>query len=525
MTGKPWQAFVPMGGSGQRFLAAGHLLPKPMLDVDGQPMLAHVFADLVGCERLICAVRAEHLTTTGIADAIRALRPDATIVPVPAHKDGPVRTLLDAAHAIDPELPLLVHYADYATGWNFQHFRAWVDAQGWDAALDAYTGAMPHLGGATRYAGLRTEGDRVLEIREKHCFAPTLREGWHSAGSYWVRRAGDLLEAAEAVVQADARVAGEWFVSTALGHLVAQGMATGRFPLQFFHQWGTPEDLRTWRMWHDGMAQLDAQRAAAAQSTSRSVQLVLMAGRGQRFVAEGQPVPKPFVPVAGRPMVAQGLALLPRPPARVVVVRAEHVPLLPSLDLVDPPPHVVALDGVTAGQAISADLGLAHVPAGLPVLIAPCDAGHVFDLARWQALEGRADLDLVIFTAPWHQPAHWNPSGYGWADVAPDGRVRAIAVKQPVPGLPLAAQHVLTGQFWAPDAAGLRSAIADLIGADERVNGEFYLDSVARRLVAHGARVWAMPVDLWLSWGTPQELADFSYWNVLFRAGRSMGTP
>ena len=91
--------------------------------------------------------------------------------------------------------------------------------------------------------------------------------------------------------------------------------------------------------------------------------------------------------------------------------------------------------------------------------------------------------------------------------------------------MPLAAQQVLTGQCWARDAAGLRVAIADLLVADERVNGEFYLDSVARRLVAHGARVWAMPVDLWLSWGTPQELADFSYWNALFRAGRSMGTP
>ncbi len=518
---KPWQAFVPMGGSGQRFLAAGHALPKPLIDVDGRPMLAHLLADLAGCERLICGVRAEHLATTPIAAEILALRPDAVIVPVPAHKDGPVRTLLDAAHAIDPELPLLVHYADYATGWDFAHFRAWCLQNAWDAALDAYTGSFPHLGGPTRYAGLRVDGEQVLEIREKYCFAPTLREGWHSAGAYWVRRAGDLLAAADAVVQADTRVAGEWFVSTALGHLVAQGARTGLYPLAAFHQWGTPDDLRTWQAWQRGMARLDQPQPG----DSPSVQLVLLAGRGERFRADGEPLPKPFVAVAGRPMVAQGLALLPRPPQRVAVVRAEHVPLLATLGLDDAPLTVVPLDGVTAGQAISADLGLAAIAPRTPVLVVPCDAGLLFDRARWRALEARADVDLVVFTAPWHQPAHWQPASYGWADVAPDGRVRSIAVKEPVAGLPLAAQQVLTGQFWTPDAAQLRQAIGELVAADERVNGEFYLDSVARRLAAHGARVWAMPVDLWLSWGTPQELADFRYWNALFRQGRPLEAP
>jgi NDP-sugar pyrophosphorylase family protein len=523
MTDAPWQALVPMGGSGQRFRDAGYDLPKPLIDVDGRPMIAHVLADLAGCERVICAVRAEHLQQTPIADVIHALRPDAQIVAVPAHKDGPVRTLLDAAHAIDRDLPLLVHYADYATGWNFEQFRQWCAQNQWQAALDAYTGTMPHLGGPTRYAGLRTDGERVLEIREKHCFAATLREGWHSAGSYWVRRAGDLLDSAQQVIDADARVAGEHFVSTALGRLVAQGLKTGRFPLQFFHQWGTPEDLRAWQAWQRGMAQLDQQIRDAAQKSSRSAQLLLMAGRGNRFAAAGERLPKPFVPVAGGAMVAQGLALLPQPTLRLVVARTEHLERLRGLQLDAAPLQVLALDAVTAGQAISADLGLAQLPEHTPVLIAPCDAGHVLDLAKWQALETRDDVDLVVFTAPLHQPALWHPQSYGWADVAEDGRVRAIAVKQPIAGVPLAQQQVLTGQFWTPDAARLRAAIHDLVAADERVNGEFYLDSVAGRLVAQGARVWALPVTLWLSWGTPQEVADFHYWNALFRQDRPLG--
>ncbi len=525
MKSAPWQAFVPMGGSGQRFLNAGHELPKPLIVVDDRPMLAHVLADLAGCERLICGVREEHLRTTAIADEILRLRPDAQIVPVPAHKDGPVRTLLDAAHAIDPELPLLVHYADYATGWNFARFRAWCAAHEWEAALDVYTGHLPHLGGPTRYAGVRVDGERVLEIREKHSFTAEMRDGWHSAGGYWVKRAGDLLAAGRAVMNDDSRVSGEWFVSTALGHLVANGMRTARFPLEFFHQWGTPEDLRTWQQWQRGLTQLDAQIAAARDLRSRSTQVVLMAGRGQRFAVDGESVPKPFVPVAGAPMVVQGASLLPTPPRRVVVTRSEHIDDVLILPWPWVETELVAVDSVTQGQAISADLGLACVPPDAPVLVTPCDAGPLFSAQQWLELESLDSVDLVVWTAPWHQPAHWKPTSYGWADVEDDGRVRTIRVKQPVDGLPLAQQQVLTGQFWAPHAGRLRAAIAELVAADERVGGEFYLDSVARRLVAQGARVRAMPADLWLSWGTPQEVADFAYWNRLFRQGRPMGQP
>ena len=509
-----------MGGTAQRFLDAGYAQPKPLIDVDGRPMLAHLLADLAGCEKLICGVHAGHLQTTKIAQKILEIRPDAQIVPVQPHKDGPVRTLLDCAHVFDRDLPLLLHYADFATGWNFDAFRHKCEREQWDAALDAYSGNFPHLAGPTLYAGIRADGDRVLEIREKHCFAGKMQDGWHSAGSYWVKRAGDLLDAAQAMVKENQRVAGEFFVSTALGRLVEQGAKTGLFPLEFFHQWGTPEDLRTWQMWHRGLEKLDQQIAQVQKQQTRSTQLMLMAGRGQRFVQNGEQTPKPFVPVAGEAMVAQALKLLAKPQNRLIVLRAEDKARLETLDL---QAQTLELHEVTQGQAITADLGLAHLPEHAPVLVTPCDAGHVFDQQKWAELEARDDVDLVIFTAKWHQPALWKPQSYGWALVQPDGQVNEISVKKPVADVPLQQQQVITGQFWTTDAAKLRAAIADLQQADERVNGEFYLDSVARRLVAQGQRVWAMPVELWMSWGTPQEVADFHYWNQLFRGGRPPG--
>jgi len=61
-----------------------------------------------------------------------------------------------------------------------------------------------------------------------------------------------------------------------------------------------------------------------------------------------------------------------------------------------------------------------------------------------------------------------------------------------------------------------------LIAANERVNQEFYVDTIARRMVEQGRKVRAFVLDKYITWGTPEELKTFQYWNDVFRNGRPM---
>ncbi len=40
------QILVPMAGAGSRFRDAGYTLPKPLIDVDGRPMISRVIDNL-----------------------------------------------------------------------------------------------------------------------------------------------------------------------------------------------------------------------------------------------------------------------------------------------------------------------------------------------------------------------------------------------------------------------------------------------------------------------------------------------
>ena len=37
-----FQIIIPMSGFGERFRRAGYALPKPLIEVDGKPIIAHI---------------------------------------------------------------------------------------------------------------------------------------------------------------------------------------------------------------------------------------------------------------------------------------------------------------------------------------------------------------------------------------------------------------------------------------------------------------------------------------------------
>ncbi|WP_394821082.1 NTP transferase domain-containing protein [Pendulispora albinea] len=525
--------FIPMAGTGDRYIRAGYKQPKPLIPVDGAPMIERVLDAFPKEMRFLFGVNRTHAETTDLVPTLRRLRPDARIVVMEPHKDGPVQSVLSCAAELPDDEDVCLNYCDFGVTWSFEDFAAWLDRGQWDGAMTAYKGFHPHSLGPTLYAYMRSEGDRVTEIREKHHFTSNKFEEYASSGLYWFRRGRDLKRLAQELVARGERVNGEFYVSMLMQLLLEQKSKVGVYELERFFQWGTPEDLRDYESWGMAMRKLDAFAQAAADAGSDSAHVIPMAGRGQRFVDRGYADPKPLIDVAGRPMIHQAMACLPAPVSRVLVAQQEHARDARFQKTVATsergakapiPTRVIELDRITEGQACTAQIGVeAGVSLDAPVLFAPCDTGYVYDLDRWLALERQPDCDVMLFTARGHLPAIWRPHMYGWLQVE-DGIVRKVAVKKAVEGVPIADQEVITGTFWFKSARIFLRETAELIAANDRVNNEFYIDTIVRRMVERGDRVRAFTVDKYIPWGTPEELETFDYWNAVHRNGRPLGT-
>lgn len=518
---------IPMAGFGDRYLRAGYTQPKPLIPVDGKPMIERVleaFQPRQPDDRYLFVVNRTHADTTDLVPTLKRLVPDAVVVVVDPHKDGPVHTLLAAAPHVQPDEEVILNYCDFGVDWSYPAFRAWLAQHGWDGAMSAYRGFHPHSLGPTLYAYMRLQPDEetVAEIREKHHFTPDKFGEYASSGLYYFRRAESMFRIARAQMEHGERVQGEFYVSMAIQALIEEGGRVGAFPLPHFYQWGTPADLRDWESWAAALRGLDAFVARVAQAPAQSAQVIPMAGLGQRFRDRGYAEVKPLIDVAGKPMIEQVLTLLPPALSRTLVALEEHASD-PRVVATAEKHHarVMGIPALTNGQATTALRGAEALHADAPVLFAPCDTGSLFDVDAFERLTASGDADLIVFTARGYLPALWRPQMYGWI-VAEDGWARACGVKKQVEGVAPEAQEVILGTFWFSTSERFRAEYRAMIAAEDTVKGEYYIDTIARRMIEGGARVRAFAVDKYVPWGTPEELDTFRYWNDVFRAGRPL---
>jgi hypothetical protein len=72
------------------------------------------------------------------------------------------------------------------------------------------------------------------------------------------------------------------------------------------------------------------------------------------------------------------------------------------------------------------------------------------------------------------------------------------------------------GTFTFRNADLLRKCIESLKKRDGKVNEEFYLDSCINDAIALGMSCKLFEVDHYISWGTPNDLRTFEYWQNCF---------
>jgi hypothetical protein len=366
---------------------------------------------------------------------------------------------------------------------------------------------------------MRERGGWVEDIQEKQPYTSNRMEEYASSGTYYFASGALMSEMFRKTMEQDLQVGGEYYASVAYKPLLAAGGKVAVYPIQHLMQWGIPEDVAEYRGWSSAFRRLAAPEPASPDGAGAVI--MLMAGLGQRFAKEGYAAAKPLIPVSGRSMVAQASHDLPAAAHHVFVLRRD----MPGFDAVSeelvqlyPNAIIETVPAVTEGQACTALVGLdaleraAGAEVG-PITFGACDNGLLYDQAAFAALAAHPEADVIVWGARGLANAVRHPQMFGWID-AQDGAVQSISVKQPL-GDP-ASDPIVIGNFTFRRAADVRRVVERLIAREGRVNGEFYLDSCINDAVALGLNCRLFEVDSLLSWGTPNDLRTFEYWQSCF---------
>jgi NDP-sugar pyrophosphorylase family protein len=524
------QIVIPMSGFGERFRHAGYQVPKPLIEVEGKPMIGHVIDLFPGELEFIFICNQEHLAnkTFRLAEILNELCPTGRIIGIPPHKLGPIFAIKHVEHLLDLNRPVVINYCDFACYWDWEHFKFYATYTECVGAIPAYKGFHPHSLGVTNYAYLKesdVEGGALVEdIQEKQPFTANRIDEYASSGTYYFASAKVMIDAFNETMDQNLNVGGEFYVSLAFKSLLKRGQKVVIYPLQHFMQWGTPEDLAEYNYWSKVFRSLLTNSTLSGVAQGSLV--IPMAGMGQRFVDDGYVTPKPLITVSGKAMVMHAANDLPVSKYQSFVLRSDMGcvdDIKESIKYYFPKALVSQVPSVTKGQASTALIGLDALKKLCdlngdkdisPVIFGACDNGVLFDQIAYQLLIDDPKIDVIVWGVRGYMNAVRNPHMFGWIDLQDNTCIKNISVKVPL-AFPMK-DPIVIGTFTFKKAADASRVINALIKRDGRINGEYYLDSCINDAIDQGLSCYFFEVDSFISWGTPNDLKTFEYWQSCF---------
>ena len=522
-----FQIIIPMSGFGERFRRAGYEVPKPLIKVEEKPVIAHVIDMFPGESDFIFICNQDHLDNPEyhMKDILSQYCPTGKIVGIKPHKLGPIYAVQQAENFIDRNRPAVVNYCDFTCYWNWRHFKEFVIRTECMGAIPAYKGFHPHSLGSTNYAYMRETNGWVDDIQEKQPFTNNRMEEFASSGTYYFSSGKVMSKSFKATVDDDLNLSGEFYVSLAYKHLLKQGDPVAVYPLQHFMQWGTPQDVAEYNMWSKTFRRLLEQETY--EDGVYGSLIIPMAGLGQRFVDEGYQTTKPLIPVSEKPMVIRAINDFPSASNYVFVLRNDMPGYQEiSLELKQAYPNAIikAIDGVTEGQACTALIGLETLEeesdtVGEWITFGACDNGMLYNKSAFKEIINDTNVDIIVWATRGHANAVRHPQMFGWIESNESGKISNVSVKEPLESPET--DPIVIGAFTFRHAKDYHNVINHLIERDGRVNGEFYIDTCINDAIDMGLSCQLFEVDSFISWGTPNDLKTYEYWQSCFHKWNS----
>jgi dTDP-glucose pyrophosphorylase len=238
----------------------------------------------------------------------------------------------------------------------------------------------------------------------------------------------------------------------------------------------------------------------------RRVNLIPMAGAGQRFLDAGYDTPKPLIEVDGTPMAVLAAKSLPTADHWIFICRHEHI-LEHGIDKMlrhhFPSSEIISVDNLTAGQASTCLLAKNLLRPDDQLTIGACDNAMKYDQAFFELQISRADA--LIWTFRNNKAVLDNPWAYGWVELDSNEKPIGVSCKKPISDYPLK-DHAVIGAFSFRRAESFVLCVEKMIAKNCSINNEFYMDVAMDELMQLGFDVSLMEAPQFFCWGTPQDL-------------------
>jgi beta-phosphoglucomutase-like phosphatase (HAD superfamily)/dTDP-glucose pyrophosphorylase len=234
----PWKCekmnvVIPMAGAGSRFASQGYTFPKPLIEVDGKPMIQVVVENLNIDAQYTFIVQKDHYEKYSLQYLLNLIAPNCNIIQVEGVTEGAACTTLLAKEYIDNDYPLLMANSDQFVEWNSNECLYAFNADGVDGGILTFKSTHPKWS----YAKINDDGF-VSEVAEKKPISDNA-----TVGIYFWSKGSSYVKYAEQMIENNIRTNNEFYVCPVYNEAIKDGKKIRIKDIKKMWGIGTPEDL------------------------------------------------------------------------------------------------------------------------------------------------------------------------------------------------------------------------------------------------------------------------------------------
>lgn len=226
---------IPMAGRGSRFAEAGYVMPKPLIDVFGHPMIEYVTKNITPkCEhRFIYICQEEHLKKYDLAKELTRMAPGCEIITIDHITEGAACTVLLAEKYIDNDDELMIANSDQYVDTDINDYLAAMRTK------DGLIMTMPADDPKWSFINYDQDGN-VTMVREKEVISNEA-----TVGIYNYKHGKDFVKYAHQMIDKNIRVNNEFYVAPVYNEMIDAGLKIGYCNVgSKMYGLGVPDDLK-----------------------------------------------------------------------------------------------------------------------------------------------------------------------------------------------------------------------------------------------------------------------------------------
>jgi len=224
---------IPMAGAGSRFEQAGYTFPKPLIEVNGKPMIQVVVENLNLDANYIYVVQRAHREQYNLDTLLNLITPGCQIVETDGLTEGAACTALLAKEFINSDSPLFFANSDQFVEWDSNEFMYKMQETNADGGIVTFEATHPKWSFAKE-----NELGLVTEVAEKNPISDKATVGYY----FW-KHGSDFVKYAEEMIDQNIRVNNEFYVCPVFNNAIQDLKQIRTFTAKKMWGLGTPEDL------------------------------------------------------------------------------------------------------------------------------------------------------------------------------------------------------------------------------------------------------------------------------------------